>query len=134
MGRKNGTSARVRTLIEGGSTSLTELVDKLGKGERTRINSAIQNLTNQGKIARTGRGTFKATDKLAASVIRAEAKMRRSDKRSRAVTRDARDAVPDDGSTEQVIRALERHIGRLNTKLAIYEEALQLLRSEVETQ
>jgi hypothetical protein len=58
---KSDTSKRVRALIDDGAASISELTSKLGRSERTRINSAIQNLVNQKKLVRTGRGGFKTT-------------------------------------------------------------------------
>jgi len=60
-------STRVRALITGGATSTAELVEKLGAGERTRVNSTIQNMKKRSELKSTGWGRFALADKIVTS-------------------------------------------------------------------
>jgi len=152
-GRGNKTSKRVRALIADGATSLTELTDKLGRVEKARISSALQNLVNQGKLVRTGRGTFMTTDKLAAPEgVPAKSQSGLSvRKRGRprangaAETHDDRRmrkrpdgsfvgaaSAAEDEQRLQAIRALEHQVELLGAKVSAYEEALRFLRAEAD--
>ncbi len=128
-------SKRVWELIDDGANTTTQLVDKFGAGERSRIGSALQNLVQRGKIVRTGYGTFakiaaqngntqngKHNGKLAIALHQTRAPIKTS-KPMRVLG-----LLKPTASVGKVITALEKHIELRRAELSGFEQALRIVK------